>query len=46
MMFIFFWKKNQISKLGMMIFENDVDNRSFYNFYIFAALKNREKRNY
>lgn len=46
MMFIIFLEKNQISKLGMMIFENAVDNLSFYNFYIFAALKNRENRNY
>lgn len=30
----------------MMVFENAVDNRSFYIFYIFAALKNRENRNY
>lgn len=42
-MFIIFWKKNQISKLGMMIFENAVDNLSFYNFYIFAALKKQRK---
>ena len=43
MMFIIFWKKSQISKLELADLENTVDNRPFYNFYIFAALKKETK---